>query len=70
VGIKEATLLFEKKGLHLIDKHESTTFFLRCDFGFSGDFCEISNDTLFNNVSFLLDNNDNQTDLMTYQGIF
>ncbi len=42
----------------------------RCDSGFSGDFCEISNITLFNRGSFLFDNNDNQTDLITYQGIF
>ncbi|CAF4418864.1 unnamed protein product, partial [Rotaria sp. Silwood2] len=40
----------------------------RCDAGFSGEFCEISNTTLFNRASFLMDNNDNQTDLMTYQG--
>jgi len=39
--------------------------FRRCDPGFSGDFCEISNTTLFNRGSFLMDN---QTDLMTYQG--
>jgi hypothetical protein len=45
-------------------------FFQRCDSGFSGDFCEISNTTLFNRGSFLIDNNDNQTDLITYQGIF
>lgn len=42
---------------------------LRCDVGFSGDFCEISNTTLFNRVSFLFDNNENQTELITYQGI-
>ncbi|CAF1557438.1 unnamed protein product, partial [Rotaria sordida] len=40
----------------------------RCDTGFSGKFCEISNTTLFNRASFLMDNNDNQTDLMTYHG--
>ncbi|CAF1574185.1 unnamed protein product [Rotaria magnacalcarata] len=40
----------------------------RCDIGFLGEFCEISNGTLFNRVSFLMDNHDNQTDLMTSQG--
>ncbi|CAF5207757.1 unnamed protein product, partial [Rotaria magnacalcarata] len=33
----------------------------RCDIGFLGEFCEISNGTLFNRVSFLMDNHDNQT---------
>ncbi|CAF4678933.1 unnamed protein product [Rotaria sp. Silwood1] len=40
----------------------------RCDTGFSGEFCETSNTTLFDRRSFLMDNNDNQTDLLTYQG--
>lgn len=37
----------------------------RCDPGFSGDFCQISNVTLFNRGTFL---QDDQTELMTYQG--
>ncbi|CAF0939143.1 unnamed protein product [Adineta ricciae] len=39
----------------------------RCDRGFSGEFCEISNETLFNNGSFLMNNNEDQTGLLTYQ---
>ncbi|CAF0744576.1 unnamed protein product [Adineta steineri] len=40
----------------------------RCDSGFSGDFCEISNEILFNHASFLIDSHINQTNVMTYQG--
>ena len=44
--------------------------FTRCDRGFSGEFCEISNETLFNDGSFLMTNNEDQTGLLMYQGRF
>ena len=56
-------------GIHASKEETKTTeqfdFRSRCDPGFSGDFCQISNLTLLNRGVFL---QDNQTELMAHQG--